>query len=285
MNKKILKILLLSLGLLLLVSCGKKSTSKSSRKAWITEDQINTILDNQLMSCAAIGGGSCPEGVARLFIIDKFNADASTVCSGFMVGPNRMVTNHHCVENTEICSNTYIAIYTSSGPVINRCAKVLESREDYSDSNEPLRAVDYAVIETKEVYNGDFFQLAEIPAEVGDRATAWVVDHTGLDDPKSPNFFFSRITEFDCEVDDPGERASLMLKNCPVISGNSGSPLFNLDGEILGVIWGASRADTSSLMPLSERRSLSAFAAVTETIHFQAAVENAKASRGFSYIH
>ena len=98
--------------------------------------------------------------------------------------------------------------------------------------------------------------------------TAWVVDHTGLDNIENPNFFESRITEFNCKVQNQNDSASLVLENCPVIHGNSGSPAVNTAGDIVGVIWGATDADVSSQTDLAIRRSGSGLGIVTEMTHF-----------------
>ena len=53
-----------------------------------------------------------------------------------------------------------------------------------------------------------------------------------------------------------------------MIYGNSGSPLVNSVGEIVGVIWGASKPETNANTPLSERRELKSEGLATEMIHF-----------------
>ena len=261
--------LLFILSLLFLsVSCGKGGRSNGKKYIKITAEQIANVMDNQVMSCGSIGRKACPEGVSRLMILNRSNADASYVCSGFMVNKTTLVTNHHCVENLTECNNTYIAVYDGYGYHQTKCKRIIKTLEDYSSANDPRRAIDYTVMEIEEEFFGNTFSLSTAKASVGDNVTAWVVDHTGLDIIENPNFFESRITEFNCKVQNQNDSASLVLENCPVIHGNSGSPAVNTAGDIVGVIWGATDADVSSQTDLAIRRSSSGVGIVTEMTHF-----------------
>jgi len=62
----------------------------------------------------------------------------------------------------------------------------------------------------------------------------------------------------------------MLLGNCPVIHGNSGSPLVNNFDEIVGVIWGSTvDEEVDAKTDLVERRNLNDFALVTELKHFK----------------
>lgn len=61
-----------------------------------------------------------------------------------------------------------------------------------------------------------------------------------------------------------------MLKNCPVIHGNSGSPMVNNYNEIVGVIWGSTVDENIDAdYDLYDRRLLNDYALVTELKHFK----------------
>lgn len=220
------------------------------------------------MQCASINGTGCPEGVSRLMILNRNDAASSYVCSGFMVEKNILVTNQHCVSTAVECNNTYIAIYTGHGYQQTKCKRIIKAEEDYASAGDPRRQIDYAVLEVEDDFHGNAFNFAANRASAGDSVTAWVVDHTGLDNVEDPNFLESRVTEFNCRVQNQTESASLVLENCPVIHGNSGSPAVNTSGDIIGVIWGATEADISSQTDLSIRRSGSGLGIVTEMFHF-----------------
>lgn len=254
--------------LVLSVACGGGSSKSAGKKyVKITAEQIDRVMDNQYMSCGAIGGGSCPKGVVRLLTLNMEDAERSSVCSGFMVGPTTMVTNHHCIESQAECNNTHLAIYNGgqTNYLRSKCKTVTKTEQDYANANDPRRRIDYTVVEIEDSFSGTTFDLATARAAVSDTVTAWVVDHTGLDrEEGSVNFFESRITQFNCQVESTSDYTSMMLRNCPVIHGNSGSPAVNSSGKIIGVIWGATDADVSSQESLTIRRAGPGKAAVTE---------------------
>lgn len=256
----------IALTLLICVSCGKKSSNASIRETQMEENDIGHVLNNQKFDCASLGG-PCPIGISRLFIVNTENPNHSSVCSGFMIGANRLVTNHHCVSTALQCKTTFIAIYTGDGYQKSRCRRIIRSEEDVSDPNDTTRKIDYTLMETEGQYAGSTFPLASQLALPGDILDVWVVDHTGLDESPS-NLLEARITEFHCEVDDQNTYQSLMAIKCPIISGNSGSPALNQNGEVVAVAWGGTANDIDSSYPLELRRKLNDVTLFTEVNYF-----------------
>lgn len=254
--------------LLFCISCGKRNASESKRKVRISENQIQAFVENQIVDCASIDGQRCPEGIARLMVLDKNDADESAVCSGFLIDDDKLVTNHHCVSTPEQCKNTFVFIYNGSHYEKTKCSEVLASLNDYKSPNDPRKKIDVSVLKLANRYAGKVFKAASERPLVKEAVTAWVVDHTGID-KEIPNLFESRITEFSCTVAPISRHRSMMLRNCPVIHGNSGSPVLNSKGEVVGVIWGSTAGEeVGKKVTLSQRRTLDEEAAVTEVIHF-----------------
>lgn len=256
-----MKLIIITL-LILSVSCSKSSSS-GKRETPINEEQIQHVMANQNFECAAVDG-SCPAGVARLLIINPLDPNLSAVCSGFMMSPNRLVTNHHCVSTQEFCNGTYIAVYSKTGYTSTKCKLIVETEQDVADPNDPSRAIDYTIMETVDIYDGGFFPLSNNLADAGDLIRAWVIDHTGLD-KMPPNLFDARVTELDCRVIDQSSKESLVMKNCAIISGNSGSVALNREGEVIGVIWGGTAtSEINSSLDLTLRRQLNELGLATE---------------------
>lgn len=265
-----MKFLFISALFILFAGCGKKDESKR-RETPIEQVRIEEIMNKQDFECASLGD-KCPGGMARLLIINSSDEERSGVCTGFMVSETQLVTNHHCVSTAEDCSNTYIAIYDGSEYAKARCLRIIKSDQDVEDPNDPTRKIDFTVMEINRAYEGEFFKLSASNASANDEIHTWVIDHTGLD--KIPaNLFESRVTEFECQVADQNERASLMMRKCPIISGNSGSPSLNTQGEVVGVIWGGNATIVDSSLSLSLRRQLDAVGLATEVNHFRNYVE------------
>lgn len=258
----------LMLCLCTLISCGKKSSS-AKQETRIEEQDIFEVMANQRFACASLDGGPCPAGITRLFILNARDPDHSAACSGFMVGPRTLMTNHHCVSTQEECDNTFVAIYDGTSYQKTLCKRIIKTQEDSPDPNDPKRKIDYTVFETFDPYLGEVFKLASQTPADDDVVTAWVVDQTGLD--LTPlNLFDSRITEFKCRVTKDSPWSSMVMDHCPIISGNSGSPALNDRGEVVGIFWGGTSKDLDSSYDLQARRSLNRFGLATDAIFLRA---------------
>jgi V8-like Glu-specific endopeptidase len=185
-----------------------------------------------------------------------------------MVGPDKLITNNHCVSTQEQCDTTFIAVYDGTSYHSTRCRTIIKTETDGPDANDPERRTDYTLISVSEVYNGKFFPITAKGARPGEILDAWVVDHTGLD-IFPPNLTDSRITQLECKVANQNSRASLMMYECPIIAGNSGSPVINRHGEVSGVLWGGTASTFDSTLDLDIRRQLDEIGLATPAEDFR----------------
>lgn len=259
---------LLMLNIVFAVSCGNKSGSEGKKEVWISESQINEVMASQNFDCASVSSGSCPEGVTRLMILNKTNPSKSGVCSGFMVNEDTLVTNNHCVPDAATCKNTYIAIYKNGSYEEARCSQFIKTFKDYK-TGDARKMLDATIVKINKKWSGKTFKLSEQRASEGEVVTAWVVDHIGVDKGEEGNLSDSRITEFNCTVASVDDKESMVLSNCPIVQGNSGSPVVNSLGEIVGIIWGTTARGIDSTYDLPTRRNRSDYGIATEVHHFR----------------
>lgn len=259
---------LVLLNVVFAVSCGNKSGSDGKKEVWIEQSQIDKAMASQKFDCSTLSTSSCPDGVARLMMLNPRNAKKSGVCSGFMVSEDTMITNNHCIPDPETCKNTYIAIYNGGSYEQARCSKFIKTFKDYK-TGDPRKTLDTTIVKIDKKWAGKVFKLSEERAREGDQVSAWVVDHIGVDRSENPNLYDSRITEFNCTVASVNNKESMILSHCPMVPGNSGSPVVNDRGEIVGIIWGTTAHGIDSTYDLPSRRYRSDYGLATEVHHFR----------------
>lgn len=252
----------------LLVSCGQEKSQTTKRRIKLQENQIAYIMENQQFSCDSIDGSDCPAGIARLFIFNRYKPSNSAVCSGFMVSRDTLVTNNHCVKNAKACKDTYIAIYNGYSHETVKCKSIIAVGRDSKNPNNPRKSLDFTVMKISQDYTGEYFEVGQRAPKAFTEVNAWVVDHTGLD-KYNANPFESRITQFKCQIKNQNKYRSVMLENCPVISGNSGSPVIDENARVVGIIWGSVISDLRSSTPLILRRNSDVEALMTDVRFFR----------------
>lgn len=242
--------------LFLLVSCGKPR-SGSKKIVPLKEQDIEFLLENQQFECASLEGGTCPDGLARVFILNPADPNNSALCTGFLTASNKLVTNNHCLSSLAQCQSTYLAIYQSGSYQIARCRSIIKTLADSEILNRKI--LDVTVLELDRHLSIKPFRqsLRELPNDA--RVSSWVIDHLSL--------YSARMTELECRF--RGERFSLEFSSCPAISGNSGSPVLNSNGLVIGVSWGSTLGNNGSEhIDLRTRRNLSAYSFATDVKYF-----------------
>lgn len=173
---------------------------------------------------------SVARSVAKLSFPDGTNL---ATCTGFMVTPNLLLTNHHCVSTAESCLGT-VAIFGYQRDAVGRlqptkqydCLAVVATSKarDYSLlrlDGEPGTAGEWGVLQ----FNTSAVLAAAQPL--------YLVQHSA-GEPK-------RVAREQCNVSTPkaaGAAASLLSDfghKCDTESGSSGSPILDLSHRVVGL--------------------------------------------------
>ncbi|WAL66057.1 MarP family serine protease [Amycolatopsis cynarae] len=155
--------------------------------------------------------------------------------SGFVVAPQRVVTNAHVVAGTD-----QTAVETSQGR--------LPARVVYFDPE-----VDIAVLAVPRL-QATPLTIAETPGRAGDSA---IVLGYPLDGPytATPARIRNQITLQGPDIyDSRTVRRDVFTVRAQVRSGNSGGPLVNPDGQVVGVVFGASVEDSETGFTLTAKQ-------------------------------
>jgi V8-like Glu-specific endopeptidase len=196
----------------------------------------------------------CPEGVGRLFAINFQNANASHVCSAFLISSTLVMTNSHClyfegVNDTKVCSGVHLAFPNKWGYYYSsECRKIIWKDNQLSGSpyyQEGDR--DFALIELKSEIPLPFLKINPVGLGPQDDAYPLVVDHLSRN--------HAQILKLSCRVNSVRKSDGLMeLAGCPVISGNSGAAVLDGQGEVGGVLFASNDASVRSPGVLEKKK-------------------------------
>lgn len=233
-----------------LSACGKNSKPANNVVAnpeysAQTEAQIASIFANSRVDCA--NERNCNPSVAFLVVVDTVKGIAS-VCSGFVVDTNKIMTNSHCVPEhlkspRSDCKNRIHAYFPQTGSYFKTdvgCSRVLRASElnpKTGAAGPNLVEIDYALLETEypisrpavalsggEVADGEVLRSDRVNPLDGDYPRGLLVSESCEAVMKTALYpAFHR-------GDSP-----FVTSRCNVISGNSGSPLFGRDGKVRAI--------------------------------------------------
>ena len=240
-------LLLVSLTVLIF-ACAKSETKTISRKKQrISPDQISLVLANQSITCS--DPDFCPEGIARMFAINFEDINNSSTCSAFLVASDLVMTNSHCVYSKKmslerICSGLYFVFPYNGFSYTAQCSKIIW--RNHKQIGRPYYRTgdnDFALIKLDQnIPLGPLKLLNDVP-KLGTKVFPLVVDQLGG--------LKARITKLECRIEKIIPKYGLLqLANCPVISGNSGSPVVDENFRVLGIIFASS--DNKIRMPTDE---------------------------------
>lgn len=236
------------LSFLFLLACGGGDSGKNAA-VMETELDVATILQSQEFGCAPLSGSVCPEGIGRVFIQSAQRSGEFILCTGFLVGEDLLATNGHCLREEEECPRTFVTFPNGKNA---RCSTIVRT---YYDEEDFFNGRDLTLIRLDQNLGIRPIDIDRESVQRNEEYSVWVMDHFSI--------MTARLTEFECRYEGPG--LTQEFSNCPVIQGNSGSPVLNNRGEAVSIIWGSNLTrDAGPGIPLSTRRDLEAMAFGTE---------------------
>lgn len=189
-----------------------------------------SIIDgSQLQPIAAYSGNAQMMRLARPVAKLEFVKNRkSYVCTGFLIGRDRLMTNHHCVATADVCSTTAATFdYQRSGKTIQRgpsirCAEVIAKNEK----------LDFAVLRLVRSA-GDTYGTLKLARDTGlvDGTPLFIIQHPG-GDPKQISFKECAVTT--PQADGLAPKADFGHR-CDTEGGSSGSPVFSRAGFVIGL--------------------------------------------------
>lgn len=204
----------------------------SSLDSYTLNEQYNITLQNSI---------SGDEGPGPLCSSERFvDYQAPGNCTGFLVGPDILVTAGHCIKKIDDCKQSkWIFDFTTRknsnrgdpfivGKNVYECKEVIESKviNNYATN----ARIDYAIVRLDRKVEGRTPLKYRKEGELSCNDDLFVVGHpNGLPMIYAPNGHMS------CFSRDQG--ADWFLTNLDTFSGNSGSPVFNkTTGLVEGIL-------------------------------------------------
>jgi V8-like Glu-specific endopeptidase len=232
-------------------SCGNNSSENAAVTFPVVTQtsnaaDISAIFDKSSVTCGEV---FCPNNIAKLTFYEKSSDEYQFgVCSGTLIREGLILTNAHCVPKSishpgADCSEKiqvkYPSRFRSGKAEMVRCKRVR------SIFNESLGNPDLALLEVEaSVLKRDPAKFATQEDRYGSSVYAYTMNPQrskmrGV--IRKKNCLLAKENNFyENEFSGTGPILSLGRKNkrdCNIISGNSGSGLFNQRGELLGAIF------------------------------------------------
>jgi len=252
-----LRVITLLLLTLFATACGQKKSDGTARmiQRGQLEEGVDPFVGEQTLECSA-SDGQCPEAVGRLLTVFPDNSYSS--CTGFLVTPQIIMTNSHCVElaSADYCEKTRFIVRTGKAgkTKVLRCSEVLlvnplNADETHNDG-------DYAFVKLAESTT-----LRPLTVETslgvaeGQSYAIWSID--------APQGETPRVVRRDCEAVQrtvvlphfENDHSSIVsLINCPIIPGNSGSPILNSAGQAVAIAYAGNEQDVADAHPILQGR-------------------------------
>jgi hypothetical protein len=233
----------------MLAGCGSDSDNSTSRIYIGQTENLSTYTQNLTID------SSTPEGIGTLLALNEGMYIQRNVglCTWFLIDKNRAMTNSHCIpeaikKDKNLSCGDYLqgGFQTKSGFTKVRCKKLIHASEI---SEVTVLNNDYALIELeKNIENASTFKLDRKGVTEDEKIKIHTMSHHQID-----SGIFSTFQELHCimkssdilgRISSSGASPLAGFKEegtsdlCKTIQGNSGSPVTDDSGRLIGVLHG-----------------------------------------------
>ncbi|MFN8791554.1 MAG: trypsin-like serine peptidase [Bdellovibrionales bacterium] len=242
---------LLALGFVFqsLVACGGSSGPSFNNNGNVpvytypNEEASQEALRNWKVRCS--DSSNCPDTVGQLVMQV---GESVGVCTGTLIAPDRILTNSHCFDmpdagltHATLCSQGTRIVFAEnsrSGREVVECESVVVKSRIRNSGEQKFLDPDYMILKLKRSVSRGFESINFSGLEDGMRLEVRKVN------PNRPGGGTLDVAR--CEVLHqtallPSANSALapvhILAGCPVIPGNSGSSVFDSQGQIRGVLF------------------------------------------------
>lgn len=244
------KIGFILLSCLLAASCGKKIDKSSSspngegdRDGRDTDvsGNLQRFIDRQNHDC--LDELHCNESVAKLVVVERQNV---RYCTATLIGKDMLLTSSSCLPKTLRvpglnCSANIFAIFpktTFHKKQVARCAQVVSS--DTNEETDPaLWNSDYAFIKLNTRLNRRVLKVSRNGLKEDTPYRSYKVDfENDYDASQKLSYCFPVYDTYANPFSTQKFSPLVTVRECENISGNSGAPVIDFSGDIVGVFSG-----------------------------------------------
>lgn len=203
---------------LILASCGKSDKSESDDSSKDSTPEVSSIIVGEInwVEVTALLGGS-PERVNSFAVADLDLPAMGSRCTGFLIGPDVLMTNRHCIPSSYYSTGVTAAFKHEKGVPESGWSKFDCSEFIGNDS-----ALDFALLRCAG-NPGAEFGFVELSSQVASAGDDVYVIHQNCDYYSDRDCDWSKKYSVGSVV----EVADEVTHNADTLGGSSGSPLFS----------------------------------------------------------
>ncbi|PIT98852.1 MAG: hypothetical protein COT74_14295 [Bdellovibrionales bacterium CG10_big_fil_rev_8_21_14_0_10_45_34] len=254
-SRSLFKLSVLFLLAALLSACSQNNND-SRAVHYETNEEMREALATWQVECS---GADCNPSVGQLVTVT--GAKSVELCTGFLAeDANTFVTNDHCLEmyrSGEVCTGRSYIYFRQNGQTLRvNCLNIaMRTHKATNEKNLTNGFENYPDIGVLKIDGASLQRPASLHQKVTDQELGLSVDQVHpaasqlygyVVDPSESGEAVGYMRRVACEVTpnttplglEVKTKAAVLLQNCYLKKGNSGSPLFNESGRVAAVVFG-----------------------------------------------